>query len=203
MAKGEISFYFYFDTLADLQAQLLETLGLGARVPDAKLAAEYVTRMEQAQAPRGELSCVGAGMSHNDTRKEPETVDVTQKTEPVSAVQSASGIGISEDVRKANQEAAAAEMAAAKAAALQQAAAAHAAQATAQQAAQPVADPTPTAQGAETLTVETLPTVEYPELLAYCERHPEAGIDPTKCAAKFFRPMVEFKLKAFLETQVK
>lgn len=191
MAKGELT--FYFETLADLQAQLRAVLGLGA--PDDKLAAEYAVRMERAEAPRDTLGCVGAGMS---APVEPTKAQVEEAgkitAETAQAIRTASVIDA--EVRKANQEAAAAAVAAAT------------------QAAEPIrealkemVDATPekplaegAAQDGAPLTAETASTVPYEELLAFCDRTPAIGINTEKCKAKFFRPMVEFKVLAYLET---
>ena len=56
-------------------------------------------------------------------------------------------------------------------------------------------------QNVPTLTLETLATAPYPELLAFCEHNPAVGVDVSKCQAAFFRKLVEMKIKAFLETK--
>ena len=64
----------------------------------------------------------------------------------------------------------------------------------------PAAEPVQTqAPGqAETVTLENLATAPYEELLAFCTRHPEVGVDPKTCSASFFRKLVESKVKTFL-----
>ena len=64
----------------------------------------------------------------------------------------------------------------------------------------PAAEPVQTqAPGqAETVTLENLATAPYEELLAFCARHPEVGVDPKTCSASFFRKLVESKIKTFL-----
>jgi hypothetical protein len=55
-------------------------------------------------------------------------------------------------------------------------------------------------QNTPALTLETLATAPYPDLLAFCEHTPAVGVDVSKCQAAFFRKLVEMKIKAFLET---
>ena len=70
----------------------------------------------------------------------------------------------------------------------------------------PAAEPTPVAEPvqtqasgqAETVTLENLATAPYEELLAFCTRHSEVGVDPKTCSASFFRKLVESKIKTFL-----
>ena len=56
-------------------------------------------------------------------------------------------------------------------------------------------------QNAPALTLETLATAPYPDLLAFCEHTPAVAVDVSKCQAAFFRKLVEMKIKAFLETK--
>ena len=56
----------------------------------------------------------------------------------------------------------------------------------------------PEQQGEETLTLENMAQASHEELLAFCGRHPEVGIDPSKCAAPFFRSMIEHRIRAYL-----
>lgn len=58
-------------------------------------------------------------------------------------------------------------------------------------------------QQAETVTLETLSSVPYPELLDFCRRHPGANVNPEKNAATFFRDLVESRVKRYLESQAK
>lgn len=58
-------------------------------------------------------------------------------------------------------------------------------------------------QAAETVTLETLSSVPYPELLDFCRRHPGANVNPEKNAATFFRDLVESRVKRYLESQAK
>lgn len=51
------------------------------------------------------------------------------------------------------------------------------------------------------ITLETLATVPYPELLHFCERNPEVGVDVSKSQPSFFRKLVEMRVKAYLETK--
>jgi len=52
-----------------------------------------------------------------------------------------------------------------------------------------------------TVTLETLSTVEYSILLAFCDAHPEVGVNTATCQAAFFRKLVEHKVKTYLETK--
>lgn len=67
-----------------------------------------------------------------------------------------------------------------------------------QQATQPQTD-----RPVETVTLETLSGVPYPELLDFCRRHPGANVNPEKNAATFFRDLVESRVKRYLESQAK
>lgn len=51
------------------------------------------------------------------------------------------------------------------------------------------------------VTLETLGEVEYPALLAFCERNPGVGLDVSKCQHEYFRKFVEMKVKIWLETK--
>ena len=59
-------------------------------------------------------------------------------------------------------------------------------------------EPAPAQQGEETLTLENMAQASHEELLAFCGRHSEVGIDPSKCAAPFFRSMIEHRIRAYL-----
>ena len=56
-------------------------------------------------------------------------------------------------------------------------------------------------QSIPALTLETLATAPYPDLLAFCEHTPAVGVDVSKCQATFFRKLVEMKIKTYLETK--
>lgn len=58
-----------------------------------------------------------------------------------------------------------------------------------------------TAPAAGGITLENLSSVPYPELLAFCQATPEVGIDATRSANPFLRPVVEHKVKAYLSTR--
>ena len=132
----------------------------------------------------------------------------------VSTMESKTASGITEEVRKANQ-AFAAEKLADKAViepvkeVLAAAAgvpptlppAAQAAVDTVQEANHAADTATGIPATAPTVTLETLSTVEYSVLLAFCDAHPEVGVNTASCQAAFFRKLVEHKVKAFLETK--
>jgi len=61
--------------------------------------------------------------------------------------------------------------------------------------------PAPTDQNSPTLTLENLATAPYPELLAFCDAHPEVGVNTETSKASFFRKLVEHKIKTYLETK--
>jgi hypothetical protein len=128
------------------------------------------------QAPdtaRGVLGKPGDGMTFSES----------SLTAPPMVGKTASGI--TEEVRKLNQEAAEALVGAVA----------------------PVAEKVETVPAPEqnvpvpTLTLETLADAPYPELLAFCEHTPAVGVDVSKCQAAFFRKLVEMKIKAYLETK--
>lgn len=58
-----------------------------------------------------------------------------------------------------------------------------------------------TAPAAGRITLENLSSVPYPELLAFCQATPAVGIDATRSANPFLRPVVEHKVKAYLSTR--
>lgn len=164
MAKGTL--VFEFESALDLENQMRAYL----RLPQLK----EVTLGEAEQAPdtaRGALGEMGNGM----------TFSASSLTASPMAGKTASGI--TEEVRKLNQEAAEALVGAVA----------------------PVAEKVETVpapeQNVPTLTLETLATAPYPDLLAFCEHNPAVGVDVSKCQASFFRKLVEMKIKAYLETK--
>ena len=164
MAKGTL--VFEFESALDLENQMRAYL----RLPQLK----EVTLGEAEQAPdtaRGALGEMGNGM----------TFSASSLTASPMAGKTASGI--TEEVRKLNQEAAEVLVGADA----------------------PVAEKVETVPASEqnvpTLTLETLATAPYPDLLAFCEHNPAVGVDVSKCQASFFRKLVEMKIKAYLETK--
>lgn len=51
------------------------------------------------------------------------------------------------------------------------------------------------------ITKENLKTVPYEELLAFCEAHPEVGINPEKVKQTIMRGLVELKVGNYLDAQ--
>ena len=170
MAKGTL--VFEFESALDLENQMRAYL----RLPLLK----EVMLKEAEKAPdtaRGALGRPGDGM----------TFSASSLTAPPMAGKTASGI--TEEVRKLNQEAATAAVAAATKVAE-----------PVKEESKPVSEAAPE-QSIPALTLETLATAPYPELLAFCEHNPAVGVDVSKCQAAFFRKLVEMKIKAFLETK--
>lgn len=164
MAKGTL--VFEFESALDLENQMRAYL----RLPQLK----EVTLGEAEQAPdtaRGALGEMGNGM----------TFSASSLTASPMAGKTASGI--TEEVRKLNQEAAEVLVGADA----------------------PVAEKVETVPASEqnvpTLTLEMLADAPYRDLLAFCEHNPAVGVDVSKCQAAFFRKLVEMKIKAFLETK--
>jgi len=164
MAKGTL--VFEFESALDLENQMRAYL----RLPQLK----EVTLGEAEQAPdmaRGVLGKPGDGM----------TFSASSLTAAPMAGKTASGI--TEEVRKLNQEAAEVLVGAVA----------------------PVAEKVETVpapeQNVPTPTLETLADAPYPELLAFCEHTPAVGVDVSKCQAAFFRKLVEMKIKTYLETK--
>jgi hypothetical protein len=179
MAKGTIT--FEFESLPDLQRQMWAALGPMSLMADA-------------------ASTLPAGTVYYSDGRKPTHIPTMQATpfeptkaqvdaggefakETVDAIRTASGIDAVGC--QADKEAA-----------------------VATQAAEPVkeelkagAETTPAPeQNTPALTLETLATAPYPDLLAFCEHTPAVGVDVSKCQAAFFRKLVEMKIKAFLET---
>jgi hypothetical protein len=164
MAKGTL--VFEFESPLDLENQMRAYL----RLPLLK----EVTFGEAEQAPdtaRGALGEMGNGM----------TFSASSLTASSMAGKTASGI--TEEVRKLNQEAAEVLVGADA----------------------PVAEKVETVPASEqnvpTLTLEMLADAPYRDLLAFCEHNPAVGVDVSKCQASFFRKLVEMKIKAYLETK--
>ena len=164
MAKGTL--VFEFESALDLENQMRAYL----RLPQLK----EVTLGEAEQAPdtaRGALGEMGNGM----------TFSASSLTASPMVGKTASGI--TEEVRKLNQEAAEVLVGADA----------------------PVAEKVETVPASEqnvpTLTLEMLADAPYRDLLAFCEHNPAVGVDVSKCQAAFFRKLVEMKIKAYLETK--
>ena len=172
MAKGTL--VFEFESALDLENQMRAYL----RLPQLK----EVTLGEAEQAPdmaRGVLGKPGDGM----------TFSASSLTAAPMAGKTASGI--TEEVRKLNQEAATAAVAAATKVAE-----------PVKEESKPVLEAAPEQNvPVPTLRLETLADAPYPDLLAFCEHTPAVGVDVSKCQAAFFRKLVEMKIKAFLETK--
>ena len=180
MAKGTIT--FEFESLPDLQRQMWAALGPMSLMADA-------------------ASTLPAGTVYYSDGRKPMHIPTTQATpfeptkaqvdaagefakETVDAIRTASGIDAAG--RQADKEAA-----------------------VATQAAEPVkeelkagAETTPASeQNTPALTLETLATAPYPELLAFCKHTPAVGVDVSKSQPEFFRKLVEMKIKTYLETK--
>jgi len=164
MAKGTL--VFEFESVLDLENQMRAYLRLPLLKEVAFGGAEQAPDMA-----RGALGEMGNGM----------TFSASSLTASPMADKTASGI--TEEVRKLNQEAAEVLVGADA----------------------PVAEKVETVPAPEqsipALTLETLATAPYPELLAFCEHTPAVGVDASKCQASFFRKLVEMKIKAYLETK--
>lgn len=166
MAKGTL--VFEFESALDLENQMRAYL----RLPLLK----EVMLKEAEKAPdmaRGALGEMGNGM----------TFSASSLTASPMAGKTASGI--TEEVRKLNQEAAEALVGAVA----------------------PVAEKVETVPAPEqnvpvpTLTLEMLADAPYRDLLVFCEHNPAVGVDVSKCQAAFFRKLVEMKIKTYLETK--
>ena len=180
MAKGTIT--FEFESLPDLQRQMWAALG-----PMSLMADAARTRP--------------AGTVYYSDGREPMHISTTQATpfeptkdqvdaegefakETVDAIRTASGIDAAGC--QADKEATAATQAAGPV----------------KEAPEDTVGATPTPeQSIPALTLETLATAPYPELLAFCEHTPAVGVDVSKCQAAFFRKLVEMKIKTYLETK--
>lgn len=185
MAKGTL--VFEFESALDLENQMRAYL----RLPQLK----EVTLGEAEQAPdmaRGVLGKPGDGMTFSVSSE--EQVQAAQRgTEATefnaSPMVGRTASGIPEDVRRGNQEAAAAAVAAATKVAE-----------PVKEESKPVSEAAPE-QSIPALTLETLANAPYPDLLAFCEHTPAVGVDVSKCQAAFFRKLVEMKIKTYLETK--
>lgn len=170
MAKGTL--VFEFESALDLENQMRAYL----RLP--QLQEVTLGEAEQpADMARGVLGKPGDGM----------TFSVSSLTAPPMVCLTASGIP--EEVRKSNQETAAAAVAVATKVAE-----------PVKEESKPVSEAAPE-QSIPALTLETLANAPYPDLLAFCEHTPAVGVDVSKCQAAFFRKLVEMKIKTYLETK--
>lgn len=196
MAKGILS--FEFESIEDLRMQLMQAIGLAeAPAPKMGTGCIYPTAPDMRDGTtvigpsHGVLGALGADMSGpiNPTKAQIEEQAQISR-ENAEAVRAGA---IADETRKANQEAAKAAIAAA---------ATPPAQVTAEQeqpaASAPQAEPA--GDGVE-VTLENLSTVDYPVLLALCERIPEIGVDAAKKTSIMFRKLVEHRIKIYLETK--
>ena len=172
MAKGTLA--FEFESALDLENQMRVYL----RLPLLR-EVMFGTLTQASNVPAIE-----------PTKAQVEQVRQISK-ETAEVIRTASGIP--EEQRKANQEAAAVALSAAAEALV-------GAVEPVSAKAEPKAAPAPE-QNAPALTLETLATAPYPELLAFCESTPAVGVDVSKCQAAFFRKLVEMKIKTYLETK--
>ena len=185
MAKGTL--VFEFESAFDLANQLRAYL----RLPQLK----ELTLKEAEKAPdmaRGALGELGDGMTFSVSSEERvkaagRGAEATEFNASPMVGRTASGIP--EEVRKGNQETAAAAVAAATKIA-----------GPVKEESKPVSEAAPE-QSIPALTLETLATAPYPELLAFCEHTPAVGVDASKSQPEFFRKWVEMKIKTYLETK--
>lgn len=213
MARG--LFTIEFESMEDLRMQLMQALGF-AEVPAPKPATGtgciYPTAPDMRDGAtvigpsHGVLGDLGADMSSPiDPSKVQAEEARTIPSEPAQVIRTASGIDA--EMRQANKEQAAAALAALapSAEAMAGAVAPLAATTTVPVAAQE--QPAATAPQAEPagdgveVTLENLSTVDYPVLLALCERTPEIGVDAAKKTSIMFRKLVEHRIKIYLETK--
>ena len=165
MAKGTL--VFEFESALDLENQMRAYL----RLPQLKEV--MLRKLKAPDTARGALGEMGNGM----------TFSASSLTASSMAGKTASGI--TEEVRKLNQEAAEVLVGADA----------------------PVAEKVETVPAPEqnvpvpTLTLEMLADAPYRDLLVFCEHNPAVGVDVSKCQASFFRKLVEMKIKAYLETK--
>jgi len=61
-----------------------------------------------------------------------------------------------------------------------------------------VAKPLPPAQSE--VTLETLASLPYEALLAFCSTHPDVGVRPEQAQSAVMRPLVEHRIKNYLST---
>ena len=187
MAKGTL--VFEFESALDLENQMRAYLRLPQLQEVTLWEAEQTTDMM-----RGVLGKPGDGMTFSVSSE--ERVEAAQHgaeaTEfNASPMVGRTASGIPEEVRKGNQETAAAAVAAATKVA-----------GPVKEESKPVSEAAPEQNvPVPTLTLETLADAPYRDLLVFCEHNPEVGVDVSKCQAAFFRKLVEMKIKAFLETK--
>ena len=174
MAKGTL--VFEFESALDLENQMRAYL----RLPQL----QEVTLGEAEQAAdmmRGVLGKPGDGMTFSVSSE--ERVEAAQRGAEATEVNPSPMVG------KGNQETAAAAVAAATKVAE-----------PVKEESKPVSEAAPE-QSTPALTLETLATAPYSDLLAFCEHTPAVGVDVSKCQAAFFRKLVEMKIKTYLETK--
>ena len=185
MAKGTL--VFEFESALDLENQMRAYL----RLPQL----QEVTLGEGEQTAdmvRGVLGKPGDGMTFSVSSVEPVVAaqhgaEATEFNTTPTVGRTASGIP--EEVGKGNQGTAAAAVAAATKVAE-----------PVKEESKPMSEAVPE-QNTPALTLETLATAPYPDLLAFCEHTPAVGVDVSKCQAAFFRKLVEMKIKTYLETK--
>ena len=174
MAKGTL--VFEFESALDLENQMRAYL----RLP--QLQEVTLGEAEQtANMVRGVLGKPGDGMTFSVSSE--ERVESAQRGAEATEVNPSPMVG------KGNQETAAAAVAAATKVAE-----------PVKEESKPVSEAAPE-QSIPALTLETLATAPYPDLLAFCEHTPAVGVDVSKCQAAFFRKLVEMKIKTYLETK--
>ena len=170
MAKGTL--VFEFESALDLENQMRVYL----RMPQLK------------EVIFGTLTPVSDVPASEPTKAQVEQVRQISK-ETAELIRTTSGI--TEEVRKLNQEAAAATVAAA----------AKVVEPAKEALKAMVETAPPPEQNVPTLTLETLADAPYRDLLVFCEHNPAVGVDVSKCQAAFFRKLVEMKIKTYLETK--
>lgn len=207
MARGMIS--FEFETLADLENQLKRALGLGqASAGGVLLPVSPFKYPEPApDGPRGVLGKPGDGMTFAGATTpgpqqapiEPTKAQVEEQREiskeNAAAVRTAESINA--EVRQANKEAAASMIQAEIEAHIGPKIAA----AVSLEGSDKKPDTPVEGAPAADVTLDTLTTVDYSVLLAFCDQHPEVGVVTEKCKPTFFRKLVECKVKTYLETK--
>ena len=185
MAKGTL--VFEFESALDLENQMRAYLRLPQLQEVTLGEAEQTTDMM-----RGVLGKPGDGMTFSVSSE--ERVEAAQHGAEATEFNASPMVcltasGIPEEVRKSNQETAAAAVAVATKVAE-----------PVKEESKPVSEAAPE-QSIPALTLETLATAPYPDLLAFCEHTPAVGVDVSKCQAAFFRKLVEMKIKTYLETE--
>ena len=178
MAKGTIT--FEFESLPDLQRQMWAALGPMSLMADA-------------------ARTLSAGTAYYSDGREPTHIPTTQATpfEPTKVQVDAAGEFAKETV---NAIRTASGIDAAGCHADKEGVTATKVAEPLKEESKPVSEAAPE-QSIPALTLETLATAPYPDLLAFCEHTPAVGVDVSKCQAAFFRKLVEMKIKTYLETK--